>query len=253
MSADRYTLGYDAAALAFVGRRTLQSHGAFFIEHLRDGMQVLDVGCGPGSITSGIATRIGSGSVTGVDLSESQVTLAKQSAAKQGIANARFRVGSAYELPFAEAQFDAVFSHALLEHLREPVRAMREFLRVLKPSGVMGVATPDWSAFVYGPSSPALVAAVKAYEALQVANGGDVNVGHKLSQYAVDAGFAEVKQQARYENFEPLSIITDVLAAKLEQAGHMEHAGTLREFERTPHAMFAEAWVSCVGYRPQHA
>jgi SAM-dependent methyltransferase len=185
MSPERYTLGYDDAALAFVGRRTLQSHGAFFIEYLQDGMQVLDVGCGPGSITLGIAACIGSGHVTGVDLSESQVRLAAQAAAEQGVSNARFQTGSAYELPFADAQFDAVFSHALLEHLSEPARAMREFLRVLRPGGVMGVATPDWSSFLYGPSSPALVAAVKAYEALQVANGGDVDIGHKLSQYAV--------------------------------------------------------------------
>jgi ubiquinone/menaquinone biosynthesis C-methylase UbiE len=250
MSPERYTLGYDDAALAFVGRRTLQSHGAFFIEYLQDGMQVLDVGCGPGSITLGIAACIGSGHVTGVDLSESQVRLAAQAAAEQGVSNARFQTGSAYELPFADAQFDAVFSHALLEHLSEPARAMREFLRVLRPGGVMGVATPDWRSFLYGPSSPALVAAVKAYEALQVANGGDVDIGHKLSQYAVDAGFERVKQRARYENFEPLSIITDVLAATLDRAGQPEHARTLRDWERTPHAMFAEAWVTCTGFRP---
>ena len=247
---ENYTLGYDPSALAFVSRRTLDSHGTFFITHLQPGIQVLDVGCGPGSITVGIASRIGSGSVIGVDMSESQVQLARQSAVEQGASNAQFRAGSAYALPFEDAQFDALFSHALIEHLSEPVRAMREFLRVLKPGGVMGVATPDWSGFLYGPSSPDLVAAVKAFEALQVDNGGDVNVGHKLSQHAVDAGFDGVRQRARYENFEPLSIITDVLAAKLEQAGQMNHAQTLRNLERTPHAMFSEAWVACVGHRP---
>ena len=151
---ERYTLGYDAAALAFVSRRTLESHGAFFIPHLRPGMQVVDVGCGPGSMTVGIAAHIGSGRAIGVDMGESQVRLATQRAAEQGVANAEFRVGSAYDLPFADAQFDALFSHALLEHLREPVRAMREFLRVLKPGGVMGVVTPDWSGFLVGPLKP---------------------------------------------------------------------------------------------------
>jgi SAM-dependent methyltransferase len=245
---ERYTLGYDTAALAFVSRRTLESHGAFFIPHLRPGLRVLDVGCGPGSMTLGIAARIGEGEVVGVDLSDSQVQLAARRAAEHGVRNARFRTGDAYALPFADGQFDAVFSHALLEHLREPVRALREFRRVLAPGGVIGVATPDWSGFLVGPSSPALEAALDAFKALQAGNGGDVNVGHKLSQYAIDAGCERVTLEARYENFQPLTIITDLLVAQLERADQPTHARTLREWERTPHAMFAEAWVACVGY-----
>ena len=247
---EHYTLGYDEAALAFVGRRTLESHGAFFIGQLSDGMRVLDVGCGPGSMTAGIARRIGRGRVTGIDLSETQIQLAQQRLVELGFGNADFRAASAYELPFDDAHFDAVFSHALIEHLSEPDRAMREFLRVLKPGAVMGVATPDWSGFLYGPSSPPLKAAVRAYEAMQVRNGGDVTVGHKLSQYAVEAGFERVKQSARYENFEPVSIITDLLSVKLEQDGELEHARLLRDWARLPHAMFAEAWIGCVGFRP---
>ncbi len=211
---------------------------------------MLDVGCGPGSITAGIAECIGSGSVTGVDLSESQVSLAAQACEKRGLSNARFRTASAYELPFEDARFDALFSHALVEHLSEPSRAMREFFRVLKPGGVMGVVTPDWGGFLVGPSSPALERAIDAFKALQTANGGDVDVGHKLSQYAVDAGFADVTQRARYENFEPVSIIADLLCAQLERAGRGAHAQTLRDWACVPHAMFAEAWVACVGYRP---
>ena len=72
----------------------------------------------------------------------------------------------------------------------------------------------------------------------------------KLSQYAVEAGFERVTLEARYENFQPLTIITDLLAAQLERAGQREHAATLRAWQRTPHAMFAEAWVACVGYAP---
>ena len=247
---ERYTLGYDASALAFVSRRTLESHGAFFIPHLRLGMQVLDAGCGPGSMTQGIAAHIGAGRVIGVDMSESQVQLAARRAVEHGASNAEFRTGNVYALPFADAQFDALFSHALLEHLREPVRAMREFLRVLKPGGVMGVATPDWSGFLVAPPSAALEGALEAFKALQDGNGGDVNTGHKLSQLALDAGFDAVTLQARYENYRPLSIIADLLTAQLEQAGQAEHARTLRAWERTPHAMFAQAWVACVGYRP---
>ena len=76
--------GYSDTALGFVSRRTLESHGAFFIPYLHQGMRVLDCGCGPGSITFGIAARIGSGSVVGVDMDESQVRLATANAAARG-------------------------------------------------------------------------------------------------------------------------------------------------------------------------
>jgi ubiquinone/menaquinone biosynthesis C-methylase UbiE len=246
---ERYTLGYDRFAVDFVSRRTLESHGAFFIPHLKPGMQVLDVGCGPGSMTLGIAARIGPATVTGVDMSASQVLIATDRARAFGVNNARFREGSAYDLPFPESSFDAAFSHALLEHLQQPGRAMSEFLRVLKPSGVMGVATPDWSGFLVAPPTPAVQAVVEAYRALQRSNGGNPDVGRSLAQLAVDAGFVNVQQRARYENYAPLSIIGEVIAAQLESAGQPQHAVTLRAWQGIPHGMWAQAWVACVGWK----
>ena len=92
---ETYTLGYSERALDFVSRRTLESHGAFFIPFLKPGITVLDCGCGPGSITLGIAARVGEGSVVGVDLDESQVGLAAGAAAARGVRNVRFRQASA--------------------------------------------------------------------------------------------------------------------------------------------------------------
>jgi len=246
---ETYTLGYGQAALGFVSRRTLESHGSFFIPLLQPGMTVLDCGCGPGSITLGIAARIGDGQVIGVDLSPSQIELASENARRQGIANASFREASAYALPFPPAHFDAVFSHALLEHLNDPGLALREFLRVLRPGGVAGVCAPDWGGFIGSPPTPELTAAMRAHNEIQNRNGGDTLVGRKLLGLMLDAGFGEVRAQARYQNYDDLADITGALAAQLEHGGDHEYADAIRTWGRQPAAMFAQAWVSCVGRR----
>ena len=109
---ERYTPGDAPAVTAFMARRTLASHGAFFSILLTPGMRVLDCGCGPGTITSGIADQVGpQGFVTAVDANPGQVEAAR--AELRGRANTEVRAASVYALPFAPASFDAVFSHAL--------------------------------------------------------------------------------------------------------------------------------------------
>src|SRR5687768_3808048 len=120
MKAESYTPGHSANATDFMSKRSFDSHGVFFGDHLRPGLRVLDCGCGPGSITLGIARQISPGEVVGVDFAESQILRAKQAAMQGGIANIRFVVASCYRLPFEDASFDCAFSHALLEHLAEP-------------------------------------------------------------------------------------------------------------------------------------
>jgi len=249
---ETYTPGYGEAAAAFMARRRLDPNGAFFLPHLRPGISVLDCGCGPGTITRDIALRIAPGRVVGLDFNVDQVALAMQDAKARGIANIEFRQGSAYALPFADSSFDAVFSHALLEHLKEPVKAAAEFKRVLKPGGMLGVCTPDWGGFLLAPPSEKLLVAFEAYKDLQNRNGGDVYCGHKLGLYLEAAGFEAVVMLSRYENYDPLTVIGDFLAVNHEEAGDAKNAATWREWARRPNGMFSQAWVSCTGKKPHH-
>lgn len=246
---EHYTLGYARSALAFVGRRRLETHGAFFQSHLQPALRVLDCGCGPGSMTCDIAAVVAPGEVIGLDAAASQIELARQRAKDQSVVNVRFEVGNVYALPYAEDSFDRVYSHALMEHLADPPAALREFFRVLKPGGVAGLCAPDWRGFLYAPDTPALRAAIARFTALQKAGGGDVDCGHKLRGYALDAGFREVRCTARYEVFEPVSIIIDLLADRLREDGDSVHARILDDWAREPGVMFAEAWVSCVAIK----
>src|SRR5437762_288192 len=85
---------------AYVSRRTLDSHAAFLRRYLRAGLEVLDVGCGPGSITLGIASEVEPGRVVGVDREPSQIEAATRAAIVAGLENVTFESASAYELPF---------------------------------------------------------------------------------------------------------------------------------------------------------
>ena len=151
-----YTPGHSKNATEFMSLRNLKAHAEFFLPHLQAGLSVLDCGCGPGSITLDIAQHIGDGQVVGVDYAESQIKVARAIAGVRQCKNARFHKSDVYSLSFEDQSFDCIFSHALFEHLADPVRALRELLRVLKPGGVIGVCSPDWEGFVLSPPSDAL-------------------------------------------------------------------------------------------------
>lgn len=244
MPNESYTPGHSENATSFMARRSFASHGGFFQPHLRPGLRVLDVGCGPGTITLGIATIIAPGTVTGVDFGASQVEQAVQNAAGHGSGNARFLTASCYELPFPDETFDAVFSHALMEHLTFPGKALAEFHRVLKPGGAIGLCSPDWDGFVVAPPSPELDTALSAYRMLQTKNGGDVLAGRKLGSYLSAAHFHSVRMQARYECYSTLPLIGDYLALQLHQAGFVTEAQTLRQWGQNESGLFAQAWLS---------
>jgi ubiquinone/menaquinone biosynthesis C-methylase UbiE len=146
-SGEQYTHGHSEIITQYMGQRTASSHAAFLLPYLKPGMSLLD--CGPGTITLGFAELGSPGEVAGIDFAENQIELANTSAAKQGISNARFMVGSIYEIPFPDNSFDAVFNHAVLEHLSEPRKALSEMHRVLKPGGVIGVREGDRASKVF--------------------------------------------------------------------------------------------------------
>ncbi len=247
MNQETYTPGHTTNAVDFMARRTVESHGAFVLPYLSNGQRILDAGCGPGTISLSLARRLPDSEVTGVDFAASQIERAQRAAAEYALANVSFQTASAYELPFEDGSFDIVFSHALLEHLAEPQKAVAEFRRVLKPGGVAGICSPDWAGFLLAPPSPEIAAAIDAYKALQTANGGDVYVGRKFGRLLLEAGFQEVKMSARYEVYESAEVIADYLARQLDAEGQGEPATALRAWAHEPAAMFAQSWVNAVG------
>jgi ubiquinone/menaquinone biosynthesis C-methylase UbiE len=204
MHAATYTPGYSAPVLSFMAQRTAETHGGFFLPQLMPGWRVLDAGCGPGTITLGLARRVAPGLVTGIDVEDSQSSNARQEAEREGI-NVEFQKGSVYELPFQDGSFDAVFSHALLEHLSDPGAALAEFRRILKPGGLIGLRAGDMGGILIDAASDGPAQGLAAYLANREKNSGDPNVGRKLGRLLRKAGFAVQQMTASYE------VITETL------------------------------------------
>jgi len=197
-SAARYseTRGYGTPVVNVMAGRTAEREGAFFLAHLRPGMRVLDVGCGPGTITLGLARAVAPGEVVGIDVEPSQIEAARALADEQGIANLRFATGRDEALDFPDGSFDAVFSYAVIEHVPDPVAVLREMRRVVRHGGLAGVDASDWGGRVTEPQVPAIEEAIAVYLRLWEHNGGHARLGRQQRRLMRTAGFGQLQTTA---------------------------------------------------------
>jgi ubiquinone/menaquinone biosynthesis C-methylase UbiE len=172
--------------------RTAENSAAFLLPHLGEGISLLDVGCGPGNITAELATYVGSGEVTGIDLSEEVIALAKRDFMSVGLDNLFFETGDVYALDFPDDHFDVVYAHQILQHLTRPVEAIREMRRVLKPGGLLAVREGDFGAFVWFPGDPVLSRWMELYHQLTRRNDANCDAGRNLKSWVLDGGFTNV-------------------------------------------------------------
>jgi ubiquinone/menaquinone biosynthesis C-methylase UbiE len=189
-STDRYSHGHDESVLRSHKWRTVENSAAFVLPYLRDGMALLDVGCGPGTITADLARRIPDGAVVGVDLPPDVIGTAQHDF---GSANLRFEVGDVYALHFDEGSFDLVFAHQVLQHLGDPVAALGEMLRVIRPGGHVAVRDADYGAFVWSPPDPRLSRWMEIYHQLTERNGAEADAGRHIHRWVRAAGFEQLQ------------------------------------------------------------
>jgi len=156
-------------------------------------MALLDVGCGPGSITVDLAHRVAPGRVAAVDASAEVIELARAAAGSAGLENLSFEVGDGYALDHEGASFDVVHAHQVVQHLSEPVRALVEMRRVLKPDGLLAVRDGDYGGFFWSPADEMLDRWLVLYHELTAANRTEADAGRHLPAWVRAAGFGSVE------------------------------------------------------------
>ncbi|HEY8717220.1 methyltransferase domain-containing protein [Pengzhenrongella sp.] len=188
-SPDQYTLGHQESVLRSHRWRTAENSAGYLLPALYPTQRLLDVGCGPGTITVDLAARVAPGEVVGLDKSERVVALARETARAAGVTNVTFRAGDIYALPYGDASFDVVHAHQVLQHLTDPVAALRELRRVTRPGGLVAVRDADYSAMTWYPPSEGLDEWRALYQEVTAANHAQADAGRRLLSWVRDAGF----------------------------------------------------------------
>ncbi|WP_418277161.1 methyltransferase domain-containing protein [Isoptericola jiangsuensis] len=193
---ETYTHGHHDSVLRSHRWRTVENSAAYAVDHLTPGTTVLDVGCGPGTITADIAVRVAPGAVIGVDRAADVLVEATRHARDVGAENLTFAAQDVYSLPYDDGTFDVVHAHQTLQHLAEPVLALKEMRRVCRSGGVVVARESDYAGFTWYPRLPELDTWMGLYQSTARANGGEPDAGRRLLAWARAAGFTEVTPSA---------------------------------------------------------
>jgi SAM-dependent methyltransferase len=230
-----YAPGWTPDVLAMMRRRRASTRAAFVEPFLRDGVRVLDVGCGPGTITAGLAAAVAPhGFALGVDLWREQFT--------PGLTAVQ---GSVYAVPVRTGTVDVVFANALADHLRDLPSALAELRRVLRPGGVLAIASADWRGAVLDPRTADVDLALSGHHTLRRRVGGDPFAGGALPVAVAAAGFTDVT--AEHVDLPDMTYreLAEYVAVRLAEAGlHAEHAAA-RRWARDD-GVFTQRWVQVV-------
>ncbi|KAF7724044.1 hypothetical protein EC973_001420 [Apophysomyces ossiformis] len=167
--------------------RTVLNSAAYLRPHIKPEMSILDVGCGPGSISVDMAKLVAKGHVVGIEYTPEPLKEARAFAIQQGVQNVEFQVGDIHALDFPDNTFDIVHCHQVLQHIANPIQALREMKRVAKPGGI--VAVRESAVLSWYPELPGLEAYWNLQTRMAQLKGGNPHPGKHIHVWAQEAGF----------------------------------------------------------------
>ncbi|MEU6768395.1 class I SAM-dependent methyltransferase [Streptomyces sp. NPDC046853] len=242
-----YTHGHHESVLRSHTWRTAANSAAYLVGSVKPHMRILDIGCGPGTITADLAELVPDGHVTGVDHAPGILDRARATAVERGLENVEFAVADVHALDYPDDTFCVVHAHQVLQHVGDPVRALSEMRRVCAPGGIIAARDADYSAMTWYPSSPVMDDWLELYLRVARANGGEPDAGRRLKSWALKAGFgagditasadtwcyASQEERAWWSGLWADRTVASSYAARAVEGGHAD-AGELRAI--------ADAW-----------
>lgn len=183
-----YTHGHHDSVLRSHRRRTAQNSAAYLMPHLRRSDRLLDVGAGPGTITADLARLVAQ--VTATETGTAELALTQEGTA--GLDNVETVVEDIATLGFPDGRFDVAHAHQVLQHVADPVAALRQMGRVTRPGGLVAARDGDYAGFAWWPALPELDEWLRLYRTVARANGGEPDAGRRLLSWARAAGFTDV-------------------------------------------------------------
>jgi SAM-dependent methyltransferase len=193
---DDYTHGHHDSVVRSHRWRTLENSAAYLQSHLVTGLSILDVGCGPGTITCDLAAAVAPGRVIGLDRASEVLDAARAGAERRRLDNVEFAEGDVYRLAFDDDGFDVVHAHQVLQHLSGPIAALLEMRRVCRPGGIVACRDADYSAMTWYPADPGLEQWLDLYRRVARSNRAEPDAGPRLLAWAHAAGFDRVVASA---------------------------------------------------------
>ena len=244
---DVYVSDHSESVLKSHNLRTAANSAAYLLNSILPNMQICDIGCGPGSITTDLATLVPDGQVIGIDTGHDVVEKARSRASERGVNNVRFQVANAHALDFPDDTFDVVHCHQVLQHLADPVSALSEWRRITKPCGIVACRESDFDSATHYPEIKAVTDFKDVYMRTARFRGGEPNGGRHLVAWARKSGidrscitttasvwcFSSPEERAYWSNMWVDRLLTSSLAMNAIEGGF----ATQEDINR-----FTQAW-----------
>lgn len=257
----RYTVGYGESQIKLMQERSIEKHGKFIQPYLKVGAKILDCGCGPGTMSIGMAKAVFPGEVVAIDVSEEQLAIGRDLASKEQVTNISFELASIYELPFADNTFDLVFSQAVLDHLDRPLDAILEQKRVTKKGGVVAAHSGNFSRKILYPTNEVLEEAINLRWQSITENGGNFDRGLELGELFYQAGLKDLHFTMFCDNRDvalfALPFAAEVFdfpyfkkllaAKKITREKLQSFREAWEDFAKIPYAYYGMLWGECIG------